>query len=592
MPARNPSSRITATRASVVCLVAASTFNSVGANACSIVFPIAKFSKKVTQGVIRAAIDALCLVSNGGKPVKRLKDLFALAGSAVTRVIRNAVPASEIAAVPALVFGYLLVSGAAPFALAQDEAAQADQGTPASAMITKTVQAVGYHEGSGETKVNLIGTELMQQAKGEAKVEIKSKAGRANIEVQVKDLKPASTLGAELLTYVVWVVTPEGRTGNTGELLLNKNGDGKLSATTPAQTFSVIVTAEPYYAVRAPSEKVVLISAPRKDTIGTILAASEFKLMKISQYEKMGNPLALMPDPKTPLLLYEARNAVEVAKSRKADQYAAEVFSKAQLELQSAEAAFKGKSDIQTVNSNARMAIQGAEDARYLSVKRQEEDRIAQEREAAAAKAKAEAEAKAAAEAAEAKRIADAKAAEAKAKADAEAAEAKRKADAEIAAREEAVRQAVREKQQLRAKLLAQFNRVLPTTDTDRGLVVNMGDVLFDVGKAHLRGDAREALARLSGIVLNYPSLRLMIEGYTDSTGSAELNQSLSEKRAGSVMDYLVKQGLDSNSLASRGFGMDKPVADNATTEGRQKNRRVEIVVSGEVIGTQIGEAQ
>ena len=208
-----------------------------------------------------------------------------------------------------------------------------------------------------------------------------------------------------------------------------------------------------------------------------------------------------------------------------------------------------------------------------------------QEREAAAAKAKAEAEAKAALEAAEAKR-----------KADEAAAEAKRKADAEIAAQEAARKlaeeqkmAAEREKQQLRARLLEQFNRVLPTTDTDRGLVVNMGDVLFDTGKSDLRSGAREALAKLTGIVLNYPSLRLAIEGYTDSTGSADFNQTLSEKRAAAVRDYLTSQGLDAGTLSAQGFGMNNPVADNKTAEGRQKNRRVEIVVSGEVIGTQIG---
>ena len=130
---------------------------------------------------------------------------------------------------------------------AQEEAQppQGDQGVPASATVTKSVQAVGYEVGGGGTKVDLNGTELMPLAKGEVKVEIKSKAGAADIELNAKGLKPPSSLGAEFLTYVVWVVTPEGRTGNTGELLINKNGEGKLEATTPAQTFSLIVTAEP-----------------------------------------------------------------------------------------------------------------------------------------------------------------------------------------------------------------------------------------------------------------------------------------------------------------------------------------------------------
>ncbi len=482
-------------------------------------------------------------------------------------------------------------------AIAQDQSSEQHQMVPASALVTKSVQAVGYEVGVGSTKLDLRGTELMPRSSGVARVEVKSTAGRASVEVNANGLTPPSNLGAEFLTYVVWAVTPEGRTLNTGELLINKNGNGKLSATTPAQTFSLIVTAEPYFAVPIPSEMVVLQSAIRKDTKGRIFPVSEYKLMKRGQYQKMGNPLALVPDLKiAPLAMYEARNAVDVARSREADKYAPEIFAKADASLKQAENALAAKADSNAVISLARQTAQFAEDARALSVQRQETQRIVQEREAAAAKARAEAEAKAAAEAAEAKRIADEKAAEAKRIADEKAAEAKRKADAEIAAKEAALRAAEeqrkaaeREKQQLRARLLEQFNRVLPTTDSPRGLVVNMGDVLFDTGKANLRSEAREALAKLSGIVLNYPSLRLSIEGYTDSTGTADFNQTLSEKRAGSVRDYLVSQGLDAGALSAQGFGMSNPVADNKTSKGRQMNRRVEIVVSGEVIGTQIG---
>jgi len=462
---------------------------------------------------------------------------------------------------------------------------QSGQVIPASDVITKSVTAVGYEVGAGSTKVDLKGTDMMPGASGQAKVEIKSKAGRTSVDAEVKGLKQPSTLGSEFLTYVLWAVTPEGRTGNMGEILLNKNGDGKLSATTPAQTFSLVVTAEPYFAVRVPSEMVVLQSERRKDTKGKIFPVSEYKLMKRSQYEKMGNPLALTLDPNVPLEMYEARNAVAIAKSRGADKYAPEIFSKAEASLKMAENSLASKADKNTVISTSRQTAQFSEDARALAAQRQEEERIAKEREDAAAKAQAEAEAKAAAEAAEAKR-----------KADADAAEAKSKADAEIAAREEATRAAQaqtqaaeREKQQLRVRLLEQFNRVLPTTDTPRGLVVNMGDVLFDTGKSDLRSGAREALSKLTGIVLNYPSLRLAIEGHTDSTGSAEFNQTLSQKRADAVHEYLVTQGLDGDKLSAQGLAMDNPVADNSTSAGRQKNRRVEIVVSGEVIGTQIG---
>jgi outer membrane protein OmpA-like peptidoglycan-associated protein len=477
----------------------------------------------------------------------------------------------------AMMVGCLWMAFCAVTTVAQDQG-NPEESVPQSAVISKSTTAIGYEVGGGSTKVDLKGTELMPEAGGQAKVEIKAKAGRASVDVEVKDLKPPSSLGSEFLTYVLWAVTPEGRTGNMGEILLNKNGDGKLSATTPAQAFSLVVTAEPHFAVRLPSEMVVLQSERRKDTKGKIFPVKEYRLLKRAQYEKMGNPLALTLDPNVPLQMYEARNAVEIAKSHGADKYATDIFSKAEGSLQMAENALTSKADKNAVTSLARQTVQFSEDARLLTMQRQEEERIAKEREDAAAKAKAEAEAQAAAEAAEAKR-----------KSDAEAAEAKRKSDAEIAAREEAIQAALREKQQLRVRLLEQFNRVLPTTDSARGLVVNMGDVLFDTGKSDLRPDAREALAKLSGIVLNYPSLHLTIEGHTDSTGSSEINQTLSQKRADAVHDYLVNQGLDAGTLSAQGLGMENPVADNSTAEGRQKNRRVEIIVSGEVIGTKLG---
>ena len=512
----------------------------------------------------------------------------------------------------AIYCGLLVI--ATPTAQGQNQSAQPAQGVPASALTTKSATAVGYEVGSGSTKVNLIAKELATGANGQAKVQIKSKADRASVEIEVKGLKPASSIGTEFLTYVLWDVTPEGRTDNLGEVVLNKNGDGKLSATTPAQAFLLIVTAEPYFAVRIPSEIVVLQSEPTKSTLGNIIPVSDYKLMKRAQYQKLGNPLGMTLDPKIPLSVYEARNAVEIARSHLADKYAPESFAKATASLQRMNGAVSVKSDNNILISEARQTAQFAEDARALSVQLQEAARIQKEKEAAAeaaaATARAQAEAKAAADAAEAKRKADEAAAETKRKADeaaaeaqrqadAAAAEAKQKADAEIAAQEAARRQAEaqraaaeKEKQELRERLLQQFNRVLPTTDSERGLVVNMGDVLFSTGKADLNTDAKIALAKLSGIVLNYPTLKLAIGGYTDSTGTADFNMKLSQARANSVLGYLVTQGLDSSALSEQGYGMDDPVADNSTAQGRRMNRRVEIVVSGEVIGTQIGSAQ
>lgn len=325
--------------------------------------------------------------------------------------------------------------------------------------------------------------------------------------------------------------------------------------------------------------------------------------MKRSQYAKLGNPLALTPDPRVPLEMYEARNAVEIAKDRGAAEYAPDIFSKAQASLQMAENALTSNADKKQIISTAKQAVQFAEDARAFSAERQDQLRIAAEKQAAADKARSQAEATAAAQAAEAKARADAEAkrqaelaaakqAQMQAEADAAATKAKAEADA-LKAKEDAARaEAERARQaaaDLRAQLLEQFNRVLPTVDTPRGLQVNMGDVLFDTAKFNLRMPAQLGLAKLSGIVLSHPGLKLAVEGYTDTTGTAAFNQTLSEQRANAVRDYLIQQGLDAGTITAQGFGPANPVASNDTPQGRQQNRRVEIIISGEVIGTKIG---
>jgi outer membrane protein OmpA-like peptidoglycan-associated protein len=482
--------------------------------------------------------------------------------------------------------------------------AQTPQEIPASSLISKSTVAIGFTVGGGATKVDMTGTSVMPQANGEVKVQARANAGLTNIELSVKDMTSPSSIGAEYLTFVLWAVTPDGRTGNLGEILLNKNGEGKLTATTPAQTFSMIITAEPYFAVRVPSEVVVLEMETRKNTKGKLFPITSYQLMKRSQYAKLGNPLALTPDlSKVPLEMYEARNAVEIAKDRGAAEYAPDIFSKAQASLQMAENALTSNADKKQIISTAKQAVQFAEDARAFSAERQDQLRIAAEKQAAADKARSQAEATAAAQAAEAKARADAEAkrqaelaaakqAQMQAEADAAATKAKAEADA-LKAKEDAARaEAERARQaaaDLRAQLLEQFNRVLPTVDTPRGLQVNMGDVLFDTAKFNLRMPAQLGLAKLSGIVLSHPGLKLAVEGYTDTTGTAAFNQTLSEQRANAVRDYLIQQGLDAGTITAQGFGPANPVASNDTPQGRQQNRRVEIIISGEVIGTKIG---
>lgn len=475
--------------------------------------------------------------------------------------------------------------------------------------VSRTTQAVNYRDKTS-TKIDFQGTALMPRAEGKANID--AREGRVAIKAEFSNMEPATSLGSAYLTYVLWAISPEGRPNNLGELLLDGR-KGKLEVTTKLQTFGMIVTAEPYFAVAFPSDVVVAENIVRKDTLGAVSAVdAKYDLLQRGTYDNLQLP-GYTIDPKVPLALYEARNAVRIAQAQQADKYAAESWAKAQTSLARAED-YQSRKQKQAVPTAAREAVQNAEDARAISVKRQTEEKIAQQQAAADAQA---AQAKAAQEA-EAQRRAEAEkqsmqaqvaaAQEAQARAEAETArqaaqlkEQQAKDAAAQAAQQAAMSaqqaqqaqqqaaQAEREKQELRAKLFEQFNRILETKDTERGLVVNMGDVLFDTAKFTLRPPAREALAKLSGIVLNYPGLKLQVEGHTDSTGTAEFNQKLSEQRAGSVRDYLVLQGLEANSITATGLGQGMPVADNATAAGRQKNRRVEIIVSGEVIGTKLG---
>ena len=503
----------------------------------------------------------------------------------------------------------------------QPQSAQQPQGTQSGNIInisvSRSVPTVNYLSRGGSTKIDFLGTALLPRATGEAKVE--SKGGVISIEAKFDGLVDPNTFGPAYLVYVLWAITPEGRSNNLGQLRLDGT-KSKLSVTTRLQTFGMIVTAEPYFAVSFPSEDVILANDVRPDTKGGVAPVqANFELLQRGKYASM-NLTPLAGDSNVPLDLLQARNAVRIAQLQGAAQYAPESFVKAQQALASAEDYQKRKQK-NPVITTARAAVQAAEDSRTIAVKRQEDERIANQQrseaeQTAAAKAAQEAEARqraqaemqqAAAEkqkaiaeqqkaiaeqqraAAERAAAADAQARTEAEKAQAAAEQARTAALADAQRQQEAAAQAEKEKQELRAKLLAQFNKVLPTRDSPRGLVVNMGDVLFDTAKSNLRPPALVALARLAGVVSNYPSLHLDIEGHTDSTGSEAFNQTLSEKRAGAVRDFLITQGLSADSLTATGLGQNNPVADNSTAAGRQQNRRVEIIVSGEVIGTKIG---
>ena len=484
-------------------------------------------------------------------------------------------------------------------------------------MTPGTIVTINYQHRSGSTTIGFQGSPLLPFAKGQAKVN--GKVGRIQINAQFSKLEPAQKFGNEYLTYVLWAITPEGKSNNLGEILLD--GDkSKIDVTTSLQTFGLIVTAEPYFAVSQPSNVVVLQNVVLPETSGTIdQAPASYQLLDRGAYSyevsKTSGNLS-RSDNKVPLELFEAQNAVQIAINAGAQKYAADALNKAQISLTQAQDLLARNGNSKLIVQASRDAVQNAADARHIAVQRQEEERMAQERADAAqreADAKARADAAAASQQQEAAARQQAEIQRLQAERDAaQSAAATARADADrLAAQQQAERerqnaeqerlkaqqaqdaaaQSELEKQQLRAQLLEQFNRILPTTDTPRGLKVNMADVLFAFGKYDLRPAAREALAKLSGIVLGHPGLKLSVEGYTDSIGSDEVNQTLSERRAGAVRDYLVQQGVDPSSITATGFGKSNPVASNDTNEGRQQNRRVEIIISGEVIGTQIGGA-
>jgi outer membrane protein OmpA-like peptidoglycan-associated protein len=503
-------------------------------------------------------------------------------------------------------------------------------------VISRSVQAVNYKHRSGASKVDFAGTDLMPAANGQAKVE--SKKGYLEIEVEFGNLQKPTTFGNEYLTYILWAISPEGRAVNLGEVLLGDNHRSKLDVTTDLQAFALIVTAEPYYAVRQPSNVVVLENVVRADTKGTTEAVNaKYELMERGGYIPTGykfDPVVL--NARLPLEFFEARNALRIAQSEGAETYASDSYQHAVQLMNNADGyATEKHAPKKQLIAVSREAVQTAEDARAIAVKKMDDVRLANERQASAdaqartqsqaddairqkeqaqydaakaqtATAQAESDA---AQAQAAKAQAESDAARARTDAsDAQAATAKARSDmadsqassatalsaaqadadrsrADTLTAQQTAQQAEADKAAMRTRLSEQLNSILQTRDSARGLIVSMSDVLFDTGKYSLKPGAREKLAKVAGILLAYPGLNIEVGGYTDNVGGDEMNQKLSENRAGSVRDYLVQEGVSTNSVSSRGFGNSLPVASNDNSAGRQQNRRVELLVSGEAIG-------
>jgi len=464
-------------------------------------------------------------------------------------------------------------------------------------VVARDIPAINYFHRSRSTKIGFAGTALLPGAKGNAKVE--ARAGRTSIEANFDGLSPANGFGPEYLTYVLWAITPEGRPVNLGEVLPTGSKDkNQITVTTNLQTFGLIVTAEPYYAVTMPSDVVVVQNVVIEDkTEGVVEQVNaHYSLLPRGAYaETAGRHTVLNPitrDERSPLELYEAENAVQIAKAAGADTYAADTMATARTALKNATDLDLKKDNRKETITFAREAVQSAEDARIITIRK-----IKAEDDAAQLKAKQDAELSAAqataaaAQATAAAQQSQLNAEQSRLNAEQEAAKrAQAEADAQKAkdaarAAEASSQQANQQAEAMREKLKEQLNAVLQTKETARGLIVNMSDVLFDFNKFTLKPEAREKLAKVSGILLAYPNLKLQVEGYTDSIGSDDYNMKLSEQRADGVRQYLVSQSVQDANITAQGFGKANPIADNGDASGRAQNRRVELVVSGDAIG-------
>ena len=407
--------------------------------------------------------------------------------------------------------------------------AQQQRAAIASSDVLSQISMFNYQ---GKSSLELRPTPIVSTGGGQVDVDYKD--GNARIEVTVKDLPPPSKLGP-YTTYVLWALTPDGRAANQGVLGDIEGGKAKLDTQYSVSQFALIVTAEPHFAVTAPSNMIVLYNVPSK------VRATESKVTSLTERSDYSRLAPIAVSKTKPPEVVAAEYSVAIAAAVGADKYATNLYSGAQQKLTAAQTAASASknADRKQAPALARMAVIAGEDAR---------------REAMTGKAAAE--------------TATAQAVAAKAAADAAAIAAT--ADAAAKARATAAQD-----------LLRRLNQALPTRETDRGLVSEIGGVQFSTGTAELNSAARENLARFSGIVASYPDLKFKIEGHSDNVGSSENNNVLSLRRAIAVRDYLIGQHVAGSNIDADGLGSTHPIADNETADGRARNRRVEIVITG-----------
>ena len=458
----------------------------------------------------------------------------------------------------------------------------------ASSSVLSQISVYSYRDGP-KSELSLHGTPPAAAAGG--RVEVEYQNANARITAEVKNLPRPASLGP-YTTYVLWTVSPDGRAANQGVIGGPDGGKGKLETRYAASQFALIVTAEPHFAVTIPSEMVVLYNVGDnvkgvESKVATLTERVDYTSLSGSRLSRMEVGAA------NPLEIVQARYAIAIARAAGADRFGSPAFTTATQKLTAAEAALVARKSYERklAPGLAREAVIAGEDARRAALLAATESATADEKRAAEAAAThtANEAASVAASAAASAALASSQAAStaatnaandtARAAADTAAIEAAAASEAasQAATSVEHDRAAVAARDDLRKRL----NEALPTRDSSRGLVAEIGGVQFSTGTADINGGARESLSKFSGIVASYPGLRFKVEGHTDNTGGAAMNTELSLKRAMTVRDYLIAQGVPASSIDVAGLGLSMPIGDNGTMAGRERNRRVEIVVSG-----------
>ncbi len=411
--------------------------------------------------------------------------------------------------------------------------------------------------------------------------EVEYREGQAAMNIRFRDMKPAILFGGDVTCYVLWAVVPDGTIENLGELWVRSESD-TVEYSTGLKSFAMMVTAESHPLVSEPSELVMFWSDPAKSKKAPSVAFtfSAFGPAPAIEYPAISR---VIWDKSQPLTLMQAEKAYELAVAAGAEKYAPSVLRRASTTLVQGRNLTAGKKDKAALDYCQR-SIALSSEALQVTARSKEAEAVEAEIARRTAEMNALTERASGAEAAYAeaeRQRQEADAAVVMAQRELSAIEAERlELQGSVTALQEQAASLAREKDDLSARLQGALSEVADTQNTARGMVVSLPDILFDTNEATLKNDAKIVIAKLAGILLIMPELNLRIEGHTDSTGSAEYNQSLSEKRAASVRDFLAGQGINSQRMVSIGYGMTRPVGDNATSQGRAKNRRVEIVIA------------